>query len=205
MAQSNRSRTSPRRKSGEVNAKIVQPLIWKGFSPKKSKNLEVEYGGLGKWDDPNLFISGLEKVETWIFSRIVESIWWQVTLLFHAPFHFDNPKIFIQDDYCYRQILLLSNINHYLCVQSLTPHMQLVDAKIIQKDMGSTSRKSFAKMSSSHDQEPGNLSLDIWKNAFREACERICPVRAGGHECGCLPVLPRLVSSSSSFVLFLLW
>lgn len=153
VAQSNRSRTSPRRKSGEGNAKIVQPLIWKGFSPKKSKNLEVEYGGLGKWDDPNLFISGLEKVETWIFSRIVESIWWQ----------------------------------------SLTPHMQLVDAKIIQKDVGSTTRKSFAKMSSSHDQELGNLSLDIWKNAFREACERICPVRAGGHECGCLPVLPRLV------------
>ncbi|RHN45042.1 putative EEIG1/EHBP1 domain-containing protein [Medicago truncatula] len=153
VAQSNRSRTSPRRKSGEGNAKIVQPLIWKGFSPKKSKNLEVEYGGLGKWDDPNMFTSGLEKVETWIFSRIVESIWWQ----------------------------------------SLTPHMQLVDAKIIQKDVGSTTRKSFAKMSSSHDQELGNLSLDIWKNAFREACERICPVRAGGHECGCLPVLPRLV------------
>jgi hypothetical protein len=83
--------------------------------------------------------------------------------------------------------------------------MQLVDAKITHKDVGSASSKSFTKTlssSSSHDQEMGNLSLDIWKKAFREACERICPVRAGGHECGCLPVLPRLVSSPSSFVVF---
>lgn len=82
--------------------------------------------------------------------------------------------------------------------------MQLVDAKFTHKDVGSASRKSFTKMCSSYDQELGNLSLDIWKNAFREACERICPVRAGGHQCGCLPVLPRLVGLSSSFVLLLL-
>lgn len=74
--------------------------------------------------------------------------------------------------------------------------MQLVDTNITYKDVGSASKKSFTKMSSSHDHELGNLSLDIWKRAFREACERICPVRAGGHECGCLSVLPRLVSSS---------
>lgn len=80
--------------------------------------------------------------------------------------------------------------------------MQHVDAKITHKDMGSASRKSFTKMSSSNDHELENLSLDIWKSAFREACERICPVRAGGHECGCLSVLPRLVSPFGSFVFF---
>ena len=82
-------------------------------------------------------------------------------------------------------------------MQSLTPHMQLADAKITHKD----SAKNYTNMSSSCDQEWGNLSLDIWKNAFREACERLCPIRAGGHECGCLSVLPKLVGLSSSFIL----
>nr|KYP63371.1 hypothetical protein KK1_017940 [Cajanus cajan] len=104
---------------------------------------------ISNWDDPNVFTSALEKVETWIFSRIVESIWWQ----------------------------------------SLTPHMQLSDAKVTRKD----SVKNYKNMPSSFDQEQGNLSLDIWKNAFREACERLCPIRAGGHECGCLSLLPRLI------------
>jgi hypothetical protein len=43
------------------------------------------------------------------------------------------------------------------------------------------------------DQEQDNFAIDLWKKAFRDACERLCPVRAGGHECGCLPVLSRLV------------
>jgi hypothetical protein len=80
VAPSNPSGTGARRKSGEGNGKIVQPLIWKGFSPKKTENIEVEYGGFVNWDDSNVFTLALEKVETWIFSRIVESIWWQVTL-----------------------------------------------------------------------------------------------------------------------------
>ncbi|CAK8541127.1 unnamed protein product [Lathyrus sativus] len=153
VARSSLSGTSARRKSVEGNGKIVQPLIWKGFSPKKSENIAVEYGGFANWDDPNVFTSALEKVENWIFSRIVESIWWQ----------------------------------------SLTPHMQLVDAKITHNGVSSVISKSLTKMSSLHGQDTGNLSLDIWKNAFKESCERICPVRALGHECGCLSVLPRLV------------
>lgn len=30
------------------------------------------------WRDPQTFIVALEKVEGWIFSRIIESVWWQV-------------------------------------------------------------------------------------------------------------------------------
>lgn len=86
VARSSSSGTSARRKSGEGNGKTVQPLIWKGFSPKKSENIAVEYEDYANWDDPNVFTSALEKVESWIFSRIVESIWWQVALLSHAPF-----------------------------------------------------------------------------------------------------------------------
>lgn len=30
------------------------------------------------WEDPQTFILVLEKIEAWIFSRIIESVWWQV-------------------------------------------------------------------------------------------------------------------------------
>ena len=75
--------------------------------------------------------------------------------------------------------------------------MQPVAGMIIDKNRGSASRKSYRRTSNSPDHDQGDFSLDIWKNAFREACERICPVRAGGHECGCLPVLSKLVSLSN--------
>nr|GEW50632.1 hypothetical protein [Tanacetum cinerariifolium] len=29
------------------------------------------------WRDPQTFIVALEKVEAWMFSRIIESVWWQ--------------------------------------------------------------------------------------------------------------------------------
>ncbi|XP_057721613.1 uncharacterized protein LOC130935746 [Arachis stenosperma] len=151
MAPSSPTGYSMRRKRAEGNGKIAQPLVWKGLSARKSE--KTAYGAFGSWDDPNVFISALEKVEAWIFSRIVESIWWQ----------------------------------------SLTPHMQLVDAKFISRNVSSASKKSFRRMSTTCDKEQGDLSLDIWKNAFREACDRICPIRAGGHECGCLSLLPRLI------------
>lgn len=71
--------------------------------------------------------------------------------------------------------------------------MQSVAAKAIDNDISSGSVKSYTRTSSSCDQEQGSISLDLWKKAFRDACERLCPVRAGGHDCGCLPVLARLV------------
>lgn len=71
--------------------------------------------------------------------------------------------------------------------------MQSVAAKAIDQDIGSGSRKNYRRTSSSVDQGQSNFSLELWKKAFRDACERLCPVRAGGHECGCLPLLSRLV------------
>ncbi|KAJ6689163.1 hypothetical protein OIU85_005558 [Salix viminalis] len=99
-----------------------------------------------KWAEPQPFIAALKKVEAWIFSRIVESVWWQ----------------------------------------TLTPHMQSTAVK------SSESRKTSSRRYGLGDQEQGNFAVDLWKKAFRDACERLCPVRAGGHECGCLPVLSRL-------------
>lgn len=78
-------------------------------------------------------------------------------------------------------------------LQTFTPHMQSGAAKAIRGSMDSDSSKLYRRTSSSIDQQQGNFSLELWKMAFRDACERICPVRAGGHNCGCLPVLSKLV------------
>ncbi|KAG6712576.1 hypothetical protein I3842_05G110300 [Carya illinoinensis] len=112
--------------------------------PEQKNNTE-EY--FDDWEDPQTFIVALENVEAWIFSRIIESVWWQ----------------------------------------TLTPHMQPSAAK------GSGLRKSHGRKYGLGDQGQVNFSIDLWKKAFKDACERLCPLRAGGHQCGCLPVLARLI------------
>lgn len=37
------------------------------------------------WDDLQTFTGLLEKFEAWIFSRIVESVWWQVISPYSVP------------------------------------------------------------------------------------------------------------------------
>ena len=71
--------------------------------------------------------------------------------------------------------------------------MQSVDATETDKENGTGSTKCYNRTFSSGDQEQGSFSLDLWKNAFRGSSERLCPVRAAGHECGCLSMLARLV------------
>ncbi|WJX29771.1 hypothetical protein P8452_18376 [Trifolium repens] len=152
LVSSNHGGSNRKRKSeADGNGKISSTQRWKGG--KNESTAALGYECFGNWDDPHVFISALEKVEAWIFSRIVESIWWQ----------------------------------------TLTPHMQHVDTNLTNKEVDSASSKSYKTTYSSYDQDKGNMSLDIWKNAFKEACERLCPIRAGGHECGCLPMLPKLI------------
>ncbi|KAK9052700.1 hypothetical protein SSX86_029330 [Deinandra increscens subsp. villosa] len=104
------------------------------------------------WREPQTFLFALEKVEAWMFSRIIESVWWQ----------------------------------------TLTPHMQSTATNASAKMIGSNLKKPSGNKNGIGNQQ-GNFSIELWKKAFRDACERLCPARAGGHECGCLPVLPRLV------------
>ncbi|CAM8940439.1 unnamed protein product [Rhodiola kirilowii] len=99
------------------------------------------------WEDPKAFNYALEKFEAWIFTRIVESVWWQ----------------------------------------SLTPNMQTAAAK------SANSRKNAVMKHGLGDQAQGNFSIDLWKKAFKDAWERLCPIRAGGHECGCLPLMAKKV------------
>ncbi|XP_073021511.1 uncharacterized protein [Primulina eburnea] len=106
------------------------------------------------FEDVLTFIIALEKVESWLFSRIVESVWWQ----------------------------------------TFTPHMQPNLAKSSDRTNSSSDlKKSNGRRNNMGNHELGNLSIELWKKAFKDACERLCPIRAGGHECGCLSVLVRLV------------
>jgi hypothetical protein len=43
------------------------------------------------------------------------------------------------------------------------------------------------------DIKQGSISVEIWKKAFLDAYERLCPVRRLGVECGCLPMLNKMV------------
>ncbi|KAJ4892155.1 nucleolar protein gar2-related [Raphanus sativus] len=89
---------------------------------------------LEDWQETETFTTSLEKIEHWAFTRIVESVWWQV----------------------------------------FTPRMQSPE-------------------SNSSEKKQGTFSISLWNKAFREALQRLCPVRGAGHECGCLPVLARMV------------
>ncbi|KAK6117486.1 hypothetical protein DH2020_048764 [Rehmannia glutinosa] len=123
--------------------KKSSPLKQDSFPSKSSKGVLED--NLSDWENPLVFAAALERVEAWIFSRIIESLWWQSGA-----------------------------------------------AKAIRRSMASDSSKLYRRTSSSIDQQ-GNFSVELWKNAFGDACERICPARAGGHDCGCLPVLSKLM------------
>lgn len=135
------------------NKIISSSLKWKEVSPSRKGNKNGLYEDSSDWEDPHVFTSALERVEAWIFSRTIESIWWQ----------------------------------------TLTPHMQAAATKEIAQLDSSGSKKNLGRTSRLVHEDQGNISLEHWKKAFKDACERLCPVRAGGHECGCLPVLARLI------------
>ncbi|CAN4082301.1 unnamed protein product [Withania somnifera] len=131
--------------------KMSSPPKWEAFS---SNGIRDDFSdSFGNWEDPRTFTRALQRTEAWIFSRIVESIWWQ----------------------------------------TLTPHMQSGAAKQIRGSMNSLISKVYKRTGSSGNEERGSYSSELWKKAFKDACERICPVRAGGHECGCLRFISKLI------------
>ncbi|KAJ3703705.1 hypothetical protein LUZ61_007410 [Rhynchospora tenuis] len=138
---SNGSGSAPRKKSAS---------LWESVYKKRGKLLFTEE--LEHWADPTTFLSALGKTESWIFSRILESVWWQ----------------------------------------TFTPHMQSAKRGTEGKKV-SSNKRVYGKVTIVGDQQQANLSIDIWKKAFKDASEKLCPIRACGHECGCLPVLARLV------------
>ncbi|KXG23318.1 uncharacterized protein LOC110429782 [Sorghum bicolor] len=139
--------------SGDYNSKTTykknSASMWESLNRKKGKLLSPEFDN---WEDVDTFIAALKKIESWIFSRIVETLWWQ----------------------------------------TFTPHMQSAN---ITGDLKSSPnpKKSYGRITVVGNQQQATVSMDIWKKAFKEASERLCPVRAAGHECGCLPMLTKLV------------
>ncbi|XP_022925053.1 uncharacterized protein LOC111432417 [Cucurbita moschata] len=133
------SNNSSRRNGGK-------PIAVQWMNSYGSKQVNKYMQCVEDWQETGTFMAALEKVESWIFSRIVESVWWQ----------------------------------------SLTPNMQPRDAsknKSRERIMGPPLG----------DQQQGNFSVNLWRSTFQDAFQRLCPVRSSGHECGCLPVLSRMV------------
>lgn len=130
------------------------PLKWESFHHKKETSSLTK--GFDDWGDLSTFTAALERIESWMFSRVIESIWWQ----------------------------------------TLTPHMQSINESSEHKT-ASNKKKNFGRKPSLGDKKNENFSIEVWKKAFSTACERLCPVRAEGHECGCLPMLARLVMEQS--------
>lgn len=65
--------------NGKGNEMKSTALKWKGSPGSKQINGFMQF--VDDWQETGTFTAALEKVESWIFSRIVESVWWQVNLL----------------------------------------------------------------------------------------------------------------------------
>ncbi|XP_022842236.1 uncharacterized protein LOC111365912 [Olea europaea var. sylvestris] len=133
---------------GKKSESKSSSVNWKNKSGSRQPSTLGFVQFVDDWQQTRTFTAALEKVESWIFSRIVESIWWQ----------------------------------------TLTPNMQSpTDESLTNKAVGKLLGPALG------DQQQGNFSVNLWRNAFHDALRRLCPVRSGGHECGCLPVLSRKV------------
>ncbi|KAF7108373.1 hypothetical protein CFC21_108862 [Triticum aestivum] len=121
------------------------PVPWNHSNGKQTELAFIQIAD--NWQETSTLLAALERIESWIFSRIVETVWWQ----------------------------------------ALTPHMQT------PAEGSSTPKARKVLGPSLGDQQQGTFSVNLWKAAFHDAYSRLCPLRAGGHECGCLPVLAKLV------------
>ncbi|XP_073117775.1 uncharacterized protein [Elaeis guineensis] len=133
----------------------LTPLKWRNNAGNRLAKVFGFMQQIDDWQETSTLTAALEKIESWIFARIVESVWWQ----------------------------------------TLTPHMQSpVEEMYTAKGYGRLLGPALG------DQQQGSFSSNLWKSAFHDAFTRLCPVRAGGHECGCLPVLARMIGNWSRWL-----
>ncbi|XP_010491284.1 PREDICTED: uncharacterized protein LOC104768896 [Camelina sativa] len=100
------------------------------------------------WTDVRTLITALRRVESCLFTQVVESIWSQVMMVHMRP--------------------------------------QGVDSTM-GEIMGNFSEPATC------DKLQESFSVNLWKRAFEEAFQRLCPVQAAKRKCGCLHVLTRMV------------
>lgn len=80
--------------------------------------------------------------------------------------------------------------------QILTPPMQC----FASNDMNKISNNLDTKTSQVGSTDQYNYSLEIWKKALSHAYEKICPIRAERHNCGCLHIISKVVSFRSPMI-----
>lgn len=122
------------------NIIVLREIITQAFGSKESSKSEFTKL-VDDWQETRIFTSELEKIESGIFSRIIESIWCQT----------------------------------------------------LKANMLTNETKGKLLGPASSYQQQSNFSITLWQNAFQDAFKRLCPVRARGDECGCLPFLARMV------------
>ena len=66
-------------------------------------------------------------------------------------------------------------VSTLLSFQVLTPYMQSIATKTNDGGRASNSRKTYGRRHSLGDQEQRNFFIELWKRAFKDACERLCP------------------------------
>jgi hypothetical protein len=64
-------------------------MLWENrFNSKQAKLAAMQMPE--DWQEPSTFLAALEKTESWIFSRIVETLWWQVNVYLSQYILFDT-------------------------------------------------------------------------------------------------------------------
>eukprot|EP01018_Ginkgo_biloba_P008135 Gb_20100 [translate_table: standard] len=129
------------------------PSPYRDFFGKEERQKPGPRETRDDWQDTCTFTTALERIEAWIYARVIESIWWQ----------------------------------------TLTPHMQCPAEDGIRERRELCLRKRCGKLAGPELSDSQKFSIELWKKALSDACQRLCPVRAGGHECGCLSVFARMV------------
>jgi len=56
-------------------------MLWRNSSNGKQAKLAAMQMP-DDWQETSTFLASLEKIESWIFSRIVDTVWWQVNICF---------------------------------------------------------------------------------------------------------------------------
>lgn len=83
-------------------------LKWKGSSSGKQVNDLMH--SLEDWQETGTFTAALEKIESWIFSRIVESVWWQVKM--------EESLVLLKLD-AVSDYFIMSRQSYYACIFSV--------------------------------------------------------------------------------------
>ncbi|KAK1359395.1 C2 NT-type domain-containing protein [Heracleum sosnowskyi] len=84
---------------------------------------------------------------------------------------------------------IFSCIVESIWLQILSPPMQ----SFASNGMNTISNKLDTRTSHVGNIDQYNYSLEIWKMALSDAYERICPIRAERHNCGCLHMISKLI------------